>query len=124
MGSMKRLGGVLLTVLLTGCAGPLNGPSNTEMASEPTGGAEAVGRGLQCQDSEQRAVDLDIEGPGRSSPERAVAPFADGSTVVANENKRVATVHVLGADGNPVRVFKVSKHRDGWWPDGFTQCAD
>lgn len=127
---MGWMAAALLTVLLAGCAGQatsnevaLAKSANAETTTASPGDTAAMPRTLPCRTSDQRAVDLDVRGPGRSSPEQAVAPFADGSIVVVNANRRVATVGVLGDDGHLARVFEVSKHADGWWPDGFAECT-
>jgi heat shock protein HslJ len=80
--------------------------------------------GLPCATSRQTAVDLDVSGPGRSTPEQAVTPFAGGlSVVVARQRADTATVHAMNADGGVARVFTVTRHPDGWWPDGYTECS-
>ena len=73
----------------------------------------------------ETVTDLDIPGPGRPTPEEAVAPYAEGGDELTAEpsGDRTATVHVLDEDGEVVQVFQVSRHRDGWWPDSITECT-
>lgn len=116
---MKRhlVAGALL-LLTAGCA-----------TESPDDAAAASGRGgeerasLDCPAKGQTPVDLDVPGPGTSTPEQAVAPFADGPTTLVTEAKGSATVHALGPDGTVTRVFQVKQREDGWWPDSYTECA-
>lgn len=77
---------------------------------------------LPCDETEQTAVALDVPGPGRPSPEEAVAPFAGALTLVAQERGGGTTVLGLRADGTVFRVFEVTEREDGWWPDGYREC--
>jgi hypothetical protein len=118
-----------LTALLAGCGGQAVGddPAATraQEAETATTTVPAENLSLLCPASEQGRTDLDIPGPGRATPEQAVAPFAGGGgvTTVAEEQRDRAVVHVLGTDGNVVRTFQVSEHDDGWWPDGYFECS-
>lgn len=109
--------GASLLLLLTGC-----GTEATDDSAASGKENERQAR-LVCPASDQTAVDLDVPGPGKSTPEAAVAPFADGSTTLVNETEGSATVNALGADGTVTRVFKVTQRKDGWWPDSYTECA-
>lgn len=66
---------------------------------------------------------LDVPGPGRATPEAAVAPYADALTLVAHQGDDGTTVLGLRADQTVVRVFDVTKRNDGWWPDGYRECS-
>ncbi len=43
--------------------------------------------------------------------------------VVVRQNGRAATVNVFEAEGILARVFDFTLHKDGWWPDGYSECA-
>ena len=102
---------VLLAVLLTSCAPAAQGDDRRSDAPAASTTCAAV------------RVDLDIPGPGQPTPEEAVAPYAGaGRLVLVSEQGKTATVDVVGPEGQVFRVFEVTKHRDGWWPDGYTQC--
>jgi hypothetical protein len=128
MSLTKVTAAVALTALLAGCGGQAFGddPAATRQKAE-TATTTAPGEDLSllCPASEQRRTDLDIPGPGRATPEQAVAPFAGGGgvTTVADEGRGSAVVQVLGTDGDVVRTFQVSEHGDGWWPDGYFECS-
>lgn len=77
---------------------------------------------LDCGASQPLGTDLDIPGPGRATPEKAVAPYAEGLDLVAEQSGRAAVVFGL-TDGEVVRQFQARKHDDGWWPDGYTECT-
>lgn len=109
--------GALLLLLIAGCGTDSTNDSAT--AGERSEGQTRLG----CPASEQTVVDLDVPGPGKSTPEEAVAAFADGSTTVVSETEGTATVNVLGADGTVARVFQATQRKDGWWPDSYTECA-
>ena len=110
---------LLLAVLLSGC-GSAAGPSED---SETTPAAEnGPTRDIES-DCPGTHVALDIPGPGRPTPDEAVAPYAKGTPVTVNRTPRKAVVHDLSPDGAILRIFQVSKHDDGWWPDGYAECA-
>ena len=124
--------GAALTVLLAGCGGQADGDDaadtraqEAETATTATTGVPAEDLSLPCPPSEQGGTALDIPGPGRPTPEQAVAPYAGGGevTTVADEERGSAVVHVLGPDGKVFRTFQVSKRVDGWWPDGYLECS-
>lgn len=110
-------GALLLVLLIAGC-----GTDSTIDSATSGEGSKGHVR-LGCPASEQTAVDLDVPGPGKSTPEEAVAPFADGPTTVVDETEGAATINALGADGTVARVFRVTQRKDGWWPDSYTECA-
>ena len=120
---------VALTALLAGCGGRAVGddPAATRAlrAGTATITAPAEDPSLLCPAAGQRRTDLDIPGPGRATPEQAVAPFAGdgGVTTIADEDRDRAVVQVLGTDGDVVRIFQVSEHAGWWWPDGFFECS-
>lgn len=114
---MRWMAGAVLGVLVAGCAGQAVGEN------PPPGRTAGNGSTLSCPYPERRMVSLDIPGPGRPTPEEAVAPYANGTTVVVRQKRGTAVVHVLDPDGNVVRIFEVTRHDDGWWPDGYTECA-
>ena len=95
-----------------------------------TGRAETVqadappsdGAGLPCAQDEQTGVSLDVPGPGRPTPEEAVAPYAGALDLTTVEAGDRTEVHGLRDDGTVLRVFQVTEHDDGWWPDGYTEC--
>lgn len=80
---------------------------------------------LPCPAPEQRVAALDTPGRGRPTPEQAVAPVAGdiAGSMVTDEAVDSAVVHVLGPKGEVIRVYRVSLHADGWWPDGYSECA-
>jgi hypothetical protein len=78
---------------------------------------------LPCDQSEQTMVMWDLAGPGRPTPIQAVAPHAGALTLVEQENAGETTVFGLRADGSVFRAFQVTKHDDGWWPDGYRECS-
>lgn len=113
---LKWAAGMVVAVLVAGCAGQA---VVEDPVADPTTGDPST---LPCSHSEQRMVALDIAGPGRPTPEEAVAPYAVGTPVVVQQERGKAVVHVLGPDGDVVRIFEVTRHDDGWWPDGYTEC--
>lgn len=77
---------------------------------------------LPCDPSDERTVALDIAGPGQPTPVEAVAPFAEGLTLVEQESEAGTTVLAIDTDGTVVRMFDVSEQQGGWWPDGYREC--
>ena len=77
---------------------------------------------LNCGASQPLGTALDIPGPGRATPEEAVAPYAEGMDLVAEQSGKTAVVYGV-TDGEVVRQFQASKRMDGWWPDGYTECT-
>ncbi len=57
------------------------------------------------------------------SPEEAVAPFAGALTLLSEGGGQHTRVHGLLGDGIIVRTFEVTKRKDGWWPEGFSECS-
>ncbi|WP_248580568.1 hypothetical protein [Nocardioides sp. InS609-2] len=107
---MRWVAGSVVMIVLAGCSGQ----------ATPEVAAEALA--LPCPVAQQRRVALDVPGPGRPTPEEAVAPFAEASELVVEVVHGETVVFALAPDGQVVRVFSVSKHRDGWWPDGYAEC--
>src|SRR5688572_8766476 len=105
-------------VLLASACGDRPAPDATD-ASAPSSSAMS----LPCDGTEQTGVVLDVPGPGRASPEEAVAPFAGALTLVAQERDGRTKVLGLRADKTVFRVFEVTKREDGWWPDGYQECS-
>ncbi len=114
---MKWVAGAVLMFALAGC-------SRQETAERPFGDSELATEdlALPCPVAEQRGVDFDVPGPGRPTPEEAVAPYSEGRKLVVGEQDDETVVFALAPDGEVVRVFSVSKHRDGWWPEGYAEC--
>ena len=129
MSGTKLTAAVAVTALLAGCGGQAVGDDSAatraQRAETATTIVPAEDLSLPCPASEQRRTELDVTGPGRGTPEQAVARFTGGGgvTTVADEEHDRAVVHVLGTDGNVVRDFQVSEHDDGWWPDGYLECS-
>lgn len=107
----------MLVMLGSGC-GDRAAPDELDAARTDTSA-----RSLPCDETEQTGVRLDVPGPGRPSPEEAVAPFAGALTLAAHERDGGTTVLGLRADETVFRVFKVTKRDDGWWPDGYRECS-
>jgi hypothetical protein len=108
---------VVLIVLAAGC-GDGTAP-NTAAASSS---ASATASALPCDEAHQTGVALDVPGPGQRTPEEAVAPYAGALELVAQDGDERTSVLGLRADGSVFRVFDVSRHGDGWWPDGYREC--
>lgn len=109
---------VTVAALAGGCGDQAASGTQTSAEQAPT----SVPDGLPCPTAEQRVTALDIPGPGQPTPEESVAPYAGATTLVAQQDDDKTTVVVLRADGTVFRVFDVSLHDDGWWPDGFREC--
>ena len=107
----------MLVLLGSGC-GAWTGHDELDAARPDTSALS-----LPCDETEQTGVNLDVPGPGRLSPEEAVAPFAGALTLVAQERDGGTRVLGLRADDTVFRVFDVTKRGDGWWPDGYTECS-
>jgi hypothetical protein len=120
----------LLLLLATGCgerSAPVaaNEPNPASPSEDPTGGTfGSIAMLLPCDESDQTYGALDIPDPGQPSPAEAVAPFADGLTLVSEGGARHARVHALRLDGTVVRIFDVTKREDGWWPDRYGECSE
>ena len=110
----------VLMLLATGC-GDRTAPDAT--AADPSTPPAGVATSLPCDESDQTAVFLDVPGPGRPTPEGAVAPYAGALTLVAHKGDGGTTVLGLRADKTVFRVFDVTKRKDGWWPDGYRECS-
>lgn len=108
----------LLTVMGSACgSGGTNGAAETPEPSPTV-------LSLPCDESEQTVVMWDVAGPGRPTPTQAVAPHARALTLVEHVIDRdTATVFGLRDDGSVFRAFDVTKHDDGWWPDGYRECS-
>lgn len=77
---------------------------------------------LDCGASQPLGTDLDVPGPGRATPEKAVAPYAEGMDLIAEQSGGTAVVFGV-TDGEVVRQFQARERNDGWWPDGYTECT-
>lgn len=106
----------LLAVMGSACV-----PGSAVDATEPAEPSSST-MSLPCAETEQTRVMLDIPGPGQPSPEEAVAPFAGALTLVAQPGDGQSVVFGLRADGTVFRVYQVTKHNDGWWPDSYREC--
>lgn len=111
---------VVLMLVAVGCGEASEPVTKAARASAPSGVAATA---LPCDESEQTYVAWDVPGPGRPTPEEAVAPYAGALTLMAQRGPKATTVLGLRADGSLVRVFDVSKGDDGWWPDGYRECS-
>lgn len=111
---MRFLLASVLFLLVAGC-----GSVPADDSSEADGQT-----GLGCSVGEQRAVDLDVPGPGMPTPEEAVNAVSDGLATVVSKAAGAATVNTLGPDGTVMRVFELTQREDGWWPDSYTECSD
>lgn len=101
-------------------------PSPTSSSGPtPSTTDDAEGLSLPCPTSDQQRVDLDVLGPGRPSPQEAVAPYVDGrhESMAVTEQDQAAIVYVQTADGTVTQVFKARKRIDGWWPDSYSECV-
>lgn len=116
----RLLSALVIATLIAGCGSGArpSGASDSATAAEH-GPAPVVAS--DCPGT--HIVALDIPGPGRPTPEEAVAPYAKGAPETVKKTSRNAVVHDLGPEGELLRIFQVSKHKDGWWPDGYTECA-
>jgi hypothetical protein len=113
--------GVLLAVVTLSSACGVQGSDGATQASEPT----ARARALPCIAGDQSHVALDVPGPGRTTPEQAVAPYAGALEVielVTDEVDETMVVVGLGPDDIAFRVYRVTKRSDGWWPDSYAEC--
>lgn len=111
--------GLFATCLLLGSACGDRAAADAGDATSPAPSAPS----LPCDEIEQGYVGWDVPGPGRPSPEEAVAPFAGALTLVAQEGGGGTAVLGLRADGTVFRVFEVTARDDGWWPDGYRECS-
>ncbi len=76
-----------------------------------------------CSHESGAGVDLDVPGPGKPTPEEAVAPYLDAYVVTnVEEHQRSATLRAETA-GGAVRLFNLTRRNDGWWPEGYAECA-
>lgn len=89
----------------------------------PAGLTRSDGPYLPCPPGERTGVDYDIPGPGRPTPEKAVTPYLDGLSIGLIEGDgRRATVTAVDHEGGITRVYSLTRHGDGWWPDGYISC--
>lgn len=112
----RRLGcvGSLLFVLVaSGC--------RQDEANEPETESESSETSLPC--TRIRHSLITHGGPGRPSPEEAVAPFADGLTLFSEGTNTSPRIYGVDNDGTVVRDFKVSKTAGGWITDGWDDCG-
>jgi len=116
-------GAIGLALEIHGPSGRNAGPS---IASEVSRTEAPEPLRLACTPSQQRSFDLDVPGPGASSPEQAVETVSDdGYTFVTfrDQDSRSVSVYALDSTGAVTREYRVSERRDGWWPDSFTSCG-
>ncbi|MFC6288044.1 hypothetical protein ACFP3Q_13280 [Nocardioides sp. GCM10027113] len=113
--------GMSVVLMLVAVACGEAGEPETKVAKASTSGVAATA--LPCDESEQTYVAWDVPGPGRPTPEKAVAPYAGALTLVAQKRPKATTVLGLRADGSLLRVYDVTKGDDGWWPDGYRECS-
>lgn len=115
-----RIGHVVViaavATVASGCGG-----STSAQQEDPTPSAVPE-TALTCADTEQSRVDLDVPGPGQPSPEEAVAPYAGALELASREVDGDTVVVGLRQDGSVFRMYHVSMHADGWWPDGYAEC--
>lgn len=122
---MKKLALSVVGLLLAATACGQQSAPDSGSRSVEANGAEftPVALSLACDESEQTYSALTYLGPGQPTPQDAVAPFAaalDLATEGEGENTRV---HGLREDGTVARTFDVTRHEDGWWPDGWRECT-
>lgn len=108
----ELMAGMFLVISVSGCGG-----HSAIEAAHP----ERPDSQSRC--ARQTPVDLDVPGPGTTTPERAVAPYAGGPITVVMEDGETATVSAVAPDGTGRRVFRVTRREDGWWPDSYTECS-
>lgn len=113
-----QIGAVALLAVLGSACGSGSADDDTE-ASKPSPTALS----LPCDEKGQTVVMWDVPGPGRPTPTEAVAPHAGALTLVEQESGGDTTVFGLHEDGSVFRAFQVTKHDDGWWPDGYRECS-
>ena len=111
---------VVLMLLAVGCGDDAE-PDAT--AAHPSASASVSVISLPCAESVQTGGTWDGPGPGRPTPEEAVAPYAGALTLVAHTGDEGTTVLGLRGDGSVFRVFDVTERDDGWWPDGYRECS-
>jgi hypothetical protein len=114
----RHMGAVALLAAMGSACGS-ESVNDAVRASEPSPATLS----LPCDESEQTLVMWDVPGPGQPTPSQAVAPHAGALTLVEQESARDTTVFGLRDDGSVLRAFEVTKHDDGWWPDGYRECS-
>ena len=113
-----RTTGVLLAVVTLSSAGGVQGSDGATRASRPAARAGA----LPCIASDQSHVALDVRGPGRTTPDQAVAPYAGALKLITVEVDEGTVVVGLRPDDTAFRVYRVTRRSDGWWPDSYAEC--
>jgi hypothetical protein len=109
-----------LPVLVAAAALALSSCGEDNAASDPQAPAPMLV--LDCGASQPLVTLLDVPGPGRATPEKAVAPYADGLYLIAEQSGGTAVAYSMRG-GEVVRQFDTSRHDDGWWPDGYMECT-
>lgn len=115
MAAMKSVSVLAVTAVLV-----LGSCSDGKTASDSEAAQPKLA--LDCGASQPLGTDLDVPGPGRATPEEAVAPYADAMDLVAEQTGGRAVVYAV-RDGEVIRQFRASERDDGWWPDGYTACT-
>ncbi len=90
----------MLMLLATGC-GDLTAPGATATASSIPATDSAAS--LRCEATQQTVAALADLGPGRATPEEAVAPYAGALTLAAHKVGERMTVQGLRTDGSVFR---------------------
>lgn len=118
------VGGVATQQAITSPSGNQSGDlaADAGRAATDQSAPNNVGTAHPCPDSQRSPVALDIPGPGRLTPQEAVAPYIVGSALVISEDAHSATIMELAGYGSATRVFEVTKREDGWWPDTYVVC--
>jgi hypothetical protein len=108
-------------ITITGLTEPPTKLTVTENGEQRTVAVTAAHMELPCSKAQRHSTDLDVPGPGRRTPEEAVASYANGPTL-REELPNSVVVHELNANGVVVRTYLISRHNGGWWPDGWLEC--
>lgn len=110
---------VMMAVMATTAIGC--GASTSGQREDPAPSAVST-TAPPCAYTEEPRVALDVPGPGRPSPEEAVAPYAGALELASREINGDTVVVGLRQDGSIFRMYHVRKRTDGWWPDGYSEC--
>jgi len=120
VGTGRTTGALLTVVMLVGACSACGAQGSSTAMRAPTPSARADA--LPCADGGQSHVALDVPGPGRPTPQQAVAPYAGALELVTADVDEGTVVLGLRHDDSVFRVYRVTERSDGWWPDGYAEC--